>query len=114
MLRIKEYKKKGCSYHQLSNIFGVNKSRSKIIYQLLNYPFKVQTKDFNLEESFLSERLKNKVLIGIDLKRSLSLHKKELSQKINLKEYRKKFGLPVHGQRTHSNGKTSKKRIFYA
>jgi len=56
----------------------------------------------------LIEYIDKNFLIEQDLKKNLRLEKEKL---INIKHYRglrRLIGLPVRGQRTHTNGKTSK------
>lgn len=96
----------------LTDIFGIGKSTSFLICKKLG--FSKNLKINNLSKEQISKLLKNidssNILISSDLKKRNSLKLKEL---INIKSYRglRRFqGLPVRGQRTHTNAKTASKR----
>lgn len=96
----------GFSYiklRHLNKVFGVN---TRFIYKI---------KDLNIiERNTISYYLPDLSLFGSDLKKQISL---EQDKFFSLKCYRRNrllLGLPAHGQRTHSNAKTSKRlRIKY-
>ena len=96
----------GFSYiklRHLNKVFGVN-TRS-------NY----KIKDLNVtERNLISFYLPDLNIFGSDLKKQISL---EQDKFFSIKCYRRNrllLGLPAHGQRTHTNAKTSKRlRIKY-
>jgi small subunit ribosomal protein S13 len=97
----------------LTSIFGVGKSNSIIICKKLGFSKNFKIKNLSKEqiqtlvtliESF------NLILVS-DLKKFKSLIIKNL---VTIKSYRGlrlKQGLPVRGQRTHTNARTSRKKI---
>jgi small subunit ribosomal protein S13 len=82
----------------LNKVFGIN---TRCIYKI---------KDLNLvERNLISFFLPELSLFGSDLKQKISL---EQDKFFSLKCYRRNrllLGLPAHGQRTHSNGKTARR-----
>jgi ribosomal protein S13 len=69
-------------------------------------------------EDYHINRLKKYIKENINIEHFLKSEKKNyinfLIKNKNIRGIRQHFGLPVRGQRTHSNAKTSKKiKIFY-
>ena len=91
----------GFSYiklRHLNKLFGTN---SRCIYKLNNLNL--------VERNLISFYLPDLAIFGSDLKKRISL---EQDKFFSLKCYRRNrllLGLPAHGQRTHSNGKTAKR-----
>lgn len=91
----------GFSYiklRHLNKIFGIN---IRIIYKIKT--LKV------VERNLIAFYLPDIAIFGSDLKKKISL---EQDKFFSLKCYRRNrllLGLPAHGQRTHSNGKTAKR-----
>jgi len=95
----------------LKEIFGIGFRRSSYILKKLNidpliFPTDLLIKDKELLENELTNVEKT---ISIGLKRSLLNNKKDHIKIKSFKGYRYKRGLPVRGQRTKTNGQTSRK-----
>lgn len=97
----------------LINFFGLNQNRIKKVFQQfgLNYLIKINKLKFNkfreillyIEKSFILEnRLRKKILF----------YKRYYVKNKHIKGLRSINGLPLRGQRTHSNAKTSKSLRF--
>lgn len=95
----------------LTSIYGIGLQTSKLICKKLGLSFNLKLRDLNKEQTvellklidFLNLPLNN------ELKKIKTLSFKNL---INIKSYRglrRSRGLPVRGQRTHTNAKSSKK-----
>jgi len=97
-------------YIELSKIFGVGYSRGKIICGRLGLKENIYVKELTEELLFKVERLvKNNYMVDSMLKRKLrDIVQKQLELK-SYKGYRRLHGLPVNGQRTHTNRKTARK-----
>ena len=96
----------------LQQIFGIGKSTSKKICNSLGFSINLKIK--NLTDSQVSELIEKveslNLILSSDLKKNLSLN---YAKQVSIKSYRglrKLEGLPVRGQRTHSNAKTSRKK----
>ena len=92
----------------LSSIFGIGKKSAKIICIKLNFNSKLRISkltDYQIND--LSNEIK-KSIFGQVLKNKIRLNIKKLMEINCYKGFRHKFGLPVRGQRTHSNGMTRK------
>jgi small subunit ribosomal protein S13 len=95
----------------VADIYGLGLSTSKLIAKRLGFLPNLKTKHLTQNQiANLKEALKNlnRKLAG-DLKKMESLNLKRL---ISIKSYRGLRiiqGLPVRGQRTHSNAKTARK-----
>lgn len=91
----------GFSYiklRHLNKLFGTN---SRSIYKLSGLNL--------VERNLISFYLPDLAIFGSDLKKKLSLEQEKF---FSIKCYRRNrliLGLPAHGQRTHSNAKTSKR-----
>ena len=101
-------------FFALTYIYGINKSTSVLICKKLG--FSKNFKITNLSNEQLQLIVKTIELLNLTLSNNLK-KLKQLNQKksISIKSYkgfRKNQGLPVRGQRTHTNAKTARKRIF--
>ena len=98
-------------YFALKKIYGINKSKSFKICKNLGFALNLKVNDLS------NEQIINIVtyIEQIDLKLNNDLKKFKkfcLNNLIEIKSYRglrNLQGLPVRGQRTHTNAKTSKK-----
>jgi small subunit ribosomal protein S13 len=93
----------------LNIIYGIGPSSAKAICDKYNLNDRVRFKDLNeKQKTFLAQELSN-----LKLESQLRKQKKDNIKKlIDIKSYRglrHKLGLPVRGQRTHSNGRTFKR-----
>ena len=98
-------------FSALISIYGIGKSNAFSICKKLGFSENLKVK--NLSEDHIKKLLKlvenSNLLITSDLKKTKSLILKNL---IFIKSYRglrKIKGLPVRGQRTHTNGKTARR-----
>ncbi|XBC39663.1 MAG: 30S ribosomal protein S13 [Buchnera aphidicola (Chaetogeoica yunlongensis)] len=92
----------------LTDIYGIGKSRSKLI--CLNLEIAENTKILNLTKEKL-ELLRNEVLkfvIEGDLRREVTLNIKRLQDLNCYRGSRHRKSLPVRGQRTKTNARTRK------
>jgi small subunit ribosomal protein S13 len=95
----------------LQGIYGIGKNNSRNLCKMLGLSNNIKIK--NLSKDQINKILKTlgnlDLKLGSDLKKLKSLNLKNL---INIKSYkglRRYQGLPVRGQRTHTNANTSKR-----
>lgn len=97
----------------LTYVFGLGESNSLKICKKLGFSKNLKVKDLSKEQvskiSLVVEKLS--LTISSDLKKSKIIKIKNLVSIKSYKGFRLKQGLPVRGQRTHTNGKTSRKRL---
>nr|QDA21745.1 ribosomal protein S13 [Proschkinia sp. SZCZR1824] len=100
-------------YKAFTKIFGIGHTKTSFICKKLgfskNYKVKDLTKSQILKITNLLEL--SQFVLSSDLQKVKSLN---LQRLISIKSYRGlrlRQGLPVRGQRTHTNGRTSKKRL---
>ena len=95
----------------LTKIYGINKKTSNKICKKLG--FCCNFKDKNLTQNQITEMLSLMNLLNLLVNNELKkLKSMEFQKLIEIKSYRgvrKLKGLPVRGQRTHTNAKSSKK-----
>lgn len=101
-------------FYELKKIYGLNFNRINLLFKI-----------FKFEKNFLPKDLTSKQILLLNkfLKKSFSLEKNLKSQQIkNIKSLirissyrglRHSKKLPVHGQRTHSNAKTQRKKNIF-
>jgi small subunit ribosomal protein S13 len=96
----------------LTKIYGIGKTNSLTLCKMLGWSCNIKIKDLSKEQ--ISKLLKAAdalcLILGSDLKKNKLLISKNL---IFIKTYRglrRYQGLPIRGQRTHTNGKTAKKK----
>jgi len=95
----------------LNYIYGINKNRSLLICKKLGFSLNLKVKNLSANQANQIIKLVESLnfVVANDLKRLNLLCKERL---IFIKSYRglrKKKGLPVRGQRTHTNAKTARR-----
>lgn len=98
----------------LTYLYGINKSTSFSICKKLGFSKNLKVKNLSDDQiNELTQILESlDILIGNNLKKSKQLNFKKL---ISIKSYRglrKTYGLPVRGQRTHTNARTARKKLL--
>jgi len=95
----------------LIKVYGINKSTAFFICKKLGFSINFKIK--NLTQEHVAEILQLidslNLILNNDLKKLKSLASKDLILIKSYKGLRKIQGLPVRGQRTHTNAKSSKK-----
>ena len=107
----KELNKNSTLFIELKKIYGIGSSTSKLICKKLGLSLSYKVVDLSNENVNNITREINglKISISNDLKQKENL---QILKLINIKCYRglrRLRGLPVRGQRTHTNSKTSRK-----
>lgn len=99
-------------FFALTNIYGIGKFTARSICKKLGFSVNLKIKDLSQEQ--IAEVLQlidsSGILLNNELKKFKSLTLKNL---IDIKSYRglrRIRGLPVRGQRTHTNAKSAKKQ----
>jgi small subunit ribosomal protein S13 len=99
-------------YFALTHIYGIGKANSFLICRKLGFSTNLKVK--NLSKDQIIKLMKTIETLNIelasDLKKAESLITKTLISIRSYRGLRKKQGLPVRGQRTHTNAKTARKR----
>jgi small subunit ribosomal protein S13 len=88
----------------------VSTARSKLICSVLDIPERVKLKDVSKDKlKLLADFIDSNYVIGSKLFRDKSLSIKKLIKMSAYRGFRHVRGLPLRGQRTHTNAKTSRK-----
>ena len=97
----------------LRYIFGVGKTQSNLICKKLGLCVNLKTKNLKSKhKNLLNKTIENlNVLVAGDLKKKIALNNSRLIFIKSYKGLRKDLGLPVRGQRTHTNAKTARKKF---
>jgi small subunit ribosomal protein S13 len=98
-------------FFALTNVYGIGKNTAFLICKKLGFSMNLKTKDLTQEQVVDVLQLIDSLNLTLnnELKKLRSLTLKNL---VSIKSYRglrRVRGLPVRGQRTHTNGKSSKK-----
>jgi small subunit ribosomal protein S13 len=95
----------------LTNIYGIGKSTAFLICKKLGFSINLKIKDLTQEQTV--EILQTVELLNLTLNNELKKFKSlALKNLISIKSYRglrRVRGLPVRGQRTHTNAKSARK-----
>jgi len=98
-------------FFALTNVYGIGKNTASFLCKKLGFSVNLKTKDLTPEQ--VGELLQlvdsSNLILNNELKKLRSLTLKSL---ISIKSYRglrRVRGLPVRGQRTHTNAKSSRK-----
>ena len=93
----------------LQSIFGIGPARARRVLTKANVNPDTRVRDLTDEEvSRLSTVVSNDYKVEGDLRREVSANIKRLMDIGSYRGLRHKRGLPVHGQRTHTNARTRK------
>ena len=95
----------------LSSVYGIGISRSTLICKKLGFLPNLKVKNMSDEQVLdllsLIENLSSSIALGSDLKKLLKQNENNLALINSYRGIRLKKGLPVRGQRTHSNAQTA-------
>jgi len=98
-------------FFALQSVYGIGKFHSKIFCRRMGFSLNLKVNELTSEQ--LQKLVKmvenNKILITTDLKKSQSLIIKNLIDIKTRRGIRRIQGLPVRGQRTHTNAKSARK-----
>ena len=93
----------------LTYIFGIGRSAAEAMLDKLNINKSIKAKDLSEDELVkIREYIGNNYTIEGDLRREISQNIKRLIEINSYRGIRHKRGLPVRGQRTHTNARTRK------
>ena len=93
----------------LTYIYGIGATRAKEILAKTGIDADIRVKDLtDDQEAQLREVIEKQYLIEGDLRRSVAMNIKRLSEIGCYRGLRHRRGLPVHGQRTKTNARTHK------
>ncbi|MFO7928163.1 MAG: 30S ribosomal protein S13 [Candidatus Humimicrobiaceae bacterium] len=93
----------------LTYIYGIGQSKANKILEELNIEKNLKTKDLSDGEvAKIRQYIDSSVKVEGDLRREVSQNVKRLIETNSYKGIRHKRGLPVRGQRTHTNARTRK------
>ena len=96
----------------LTSLYGIGLARSKQICAFLGLTPELKIKDLTDRQQFaIAKRVKDAFIIEGNLEEQIKLDLNHHQTNGSQRGYRLRNGLPVRGQRTHSNGKTSRKRL---
>ena len=94
----------------LTNLYGIGRSKALAICKRLNIDESARVYDLpNTKLAEVFKLLASEYLVETNLKRSKSYLVKQLMEISSHRGFRHRVGLPLRGQRTHTNGKTQKK-----
>jgi small subunit ribosomal protein S13 len=96
----------------LQKIYGVGKKNSILICKQLGFSKNLKTSDLSSDQTsrLIKAVEKSNLVITNELRKLQALSLRNLVEIKSYKGLRRLNGLPVRGQRTHTNGKTSKRQ----
>ena len=99
-------------FFALTHIFGIGKSNSLFLCKTLGFSPNLKLKTMSKEQIIKLVNIieSSTLIITGDLKKLKSQNLKTLFSIKSYKGLRLKQGLPVRGQRTHTNARTARKR----
>jgi len=93
----------------LTYIYGIGNSRSKRILSAANVETMKKVQDLNEDEvNRIRQVIEEEGSVEGDLRKDISMHIKRLIEIGSYRGFRHRRGLPVRGQRTHTNARTRK------
>ena len=99
----------------LTKIYGIGKTTAFIICKKLGFSINLKVKDLTQEQVIEMLQLIDSLNLNLnnELKKLQSLTLQNLTSIKSYKGLRRMRGLPVRGQRTHTNAKSAKKRRHF-
>ena len=96
----------------IASVFGIGRSNSLLFCKKLGFSKNLKVKNLTREQiiKLIKTIELSNLVISSDLKKLKALNTKKLISIKSYKGFRRKQGLPVRGQRTHTNARTSRKR----
>jgi small subunit ribosomal protein S13 len=96
----------------LTKLYGIGISSSISICRDLSILPNLKIKDLtDRQQHLLAKKIKNEFIVEGTLEEHLKLIIQGYQSNGSRRGYRLRNGLPVNGQRTHSNGNTARKRL---
>ena len=93
----------------LTYIFGIGPTRSKKILERAQVPAEVRVKDLTEEQvRAIRQIIQEEGRVEGDLRKNIQMDIKRLMEINCYRGVRHRLGLPVRGQRTHTNARTKK------
>ena len=93
--------------YSLTTVFGIGLQTAKLLLNQLGIGQAVLTKQVTEEQlNQLYHLIKTQILVKAELKKDIRFDIKRLTAIKSYRGSRHLFGLPVRGQRTHTNNKT--------
>ena len=93
----------------LTYIFGIGRSRASRICQLADISVDTKVRDLTEDEvTKIRQIIEDQGAVEGDLRKEVSMNIKRLMEIGSYRGLRHRKGLPVHGQRTHTNARTRK------
>jgi small subunit ribosomal protein S13 len=93
----------------LTYIHGIGRTRSKFICEKLGIPDERRVNELTDDEVVrIREAIDSQYKVEGDLRREVAMNIKRLMDLASYRGLRHRKGLPVHGQRTHTNARTRK------
>jgi small subunit ribosomal protein S13 len=93
----------------LTYIFGIGRSKSRVILDKVKVDFNKKVKDLSTEEvTRIRKHIEAEEMVEGDLKKQINQDIKRLMDINCYRGRRHKLGLPVRGQRTKTNARTRK------
>ena len=93
----------------LTYIFGIGRTKAKIICEKAKVPLDKRSDDLDENDlRTLRDAMESEVKVEGDLRREISINIKRLMDLGCYRGLRHRKGLPVRGQRTHTNSRTRK------
>ena len=93
----------------LTYIYGIGHPRSKKILSVANVEAMKKVQDLNEDEvNRIRQVIEEEGNVEGDLRKDISMHIKRLIEIGSYRGFRHRRGLPVRGQRTHTNARTRK------
>jgi len=98
----------------LRNIFGLGKSISLFICKKAGFSKNLKVKDLSKLQliKLINITQSLNLVLGLELSRTEELNFKKLLLIKSYRGLRRSQGLPVRGQRTHSNAKTARRKRY--
>jgi small subunit ribosomal protein S13 len=98
----------------LNNIYGIGTKHSHLICKKLGFSTNLKINYLSEDQIYQIQKLCDSLnlLLSNDLKKIRLLTIKKLIFIKSYKGLRRKKGLPIRGQRTHTNARTSRKKII--
>ncbi len=99
--------------YALPQLYGIGINRSRQICRELGLAPQLSVSNLTESQRFaIAKKIKDEYVIEGNLEEQLKQDLQRYYNSGSIHGYRLRHGLPVNGQRTHSNGKTARRRTY--
>lgn len=99
--------------HALATLYGMGLFRGQAICRAIGLPPQLTIGELTATQQFqIAKKIKDEYIVEGNLEEHIKKNLQRITTNGSRRGYRLRNGLPSRGQRTHSNGRTARRRTY--